>query len=557
MAKLPSVTNKVLDGGLRITPSGAREPWAAVGAASIVPGAHAVDGQQVSAVRALGTPREVREQLGRGDLPELLSSALAITEGQCFGVSVAGARAPGTRTPRAANAGPGAIALGYAAAVAGANAEYSGSVTITKAGILGAAEFRVAIDGVMDQVRTVPAAGTYAIPDTDMVLTFEDDGTTGPATNSFGDNATADEAAATVLRDTYAAANAAWLAQYDADPVLTISLQWAGGGAANQRRSGGAWEDVVPGFAAGDAWTISTPAPTATSAQVLAAIEELVCSEHRFRWISVAGVSTSSLWAALASKADQLASAANPRYIHFKSQHRRNAAAEDAATWQAALTGTERGNVSSTRLQVWAAWVDETDPWGVTEDRPMIGRANGLSARRRAHETIDAVKRKAIPGVDGIVPAGLTDAQILALDQAGYATVRIYGGLRGVYVTHGRMLAPPGSDFRLEERRRVMDRACELVHDRQRDEYLNSELDLDAGGLAMFLRVSSQPLQLMQDLGEITSFEISLANTVAEILSTDTIRTRIRVQPLGKASQIENEISYYSGAPQTQTEEEA
>ena len=489
MAKLPSVTNEVIDGGLGFTPGLAREPWAAIGAASLTPGLHAIGNpaQMVSAVRALGTPRDVRDQLGRGDLPELISSALAIAEGQCFAVSVPGTRAAGTLTGATANTGAGTITLGYAGALAGANAEYSGSLVIVEEGGLGVAEYQLVIDGVMDQIRTVPATpGTYAIPGTDMVLTF---------------------VAAT--------------------------------------------PDI---FEVGDNWTLAAPAPTASQAEVLAAIEELVCSEHRFRWISVAGVSTSTLWTALASRADSLAIAANPRYLHFKVQQRRNAAGEDAAAWVDVLTGTGRGNTSSTRVQCWGAWIDETDPFGVTEDRGMIGRASGLSARRRAHETIDAVKRRAIPGANGIVPVGLTDAQILSLDQAGYATVRRYGGLRGVYVTHGRMLAPSTSDFQFEERRRVMDLACERVHDRQRDEYLNSEIDLDAAGLDMFLRVSSGPLQLMQDLGFITSFQVRLNSSVEEILATDTIRTRISIQPLGKASQIENEISYYRGVPQTEEE---
>ena len=37
----------------------------------------------------------------------------------------------------------------------------------------------------------------------------------GPAQNTFGDAATANRAAAETLRDTYATANAAWLAQYN------------------------------------------------------------------------------------------------------------------------------------------------------------------------------------------------------------------------------------------------------------------------------------------------------------------------------------------------------
>ena len=70
--------------------------------------------------------------------------------------------------------------------------------------------------------------------------------TLGPATNTFGDDTTADKAAAAVLRDAYAAANAAWLAQY-ADRNLLILLRWTGDGEVVQRRNvaGDAWEDVT------------------------------------------------------------------------------------------------------------------------------------------------------------------------------------------------------------------------------------------------------------------------------------------------------------------------
>ena len=61
--------------------------------------------------------------------------------------------------------------------------------------------------------------------------------TLGPATNTFGDGTTADRAAAEALRDAYAGANAAWLAQYDADRTFLILLRWHGGGEVVQRRN--------------------------------------------------------------------------------------------------------------------------------------------------------------------------------------------------------------------------------------------------------------------------------------------------------------------------------
>ncbi len=61
----------------------------------------------------------------------------------------------------------------------------------------------------------------------------------GPATNTFMG---ATETAAEGERDTYAAANAAWLAAYDADSTLLIRLEY-GATIAYQSRAGGVWLD--------------------------------------------------------------------------------------------------------------------------------------------------------------------------------------------------------------------------------------------------------------------------------------------------------------------------
>ena len=81
--------------------------------------------------------------------------------------------------------------------------------------------------------------------------------TLGPTRNTFGDSLTADQAAAEALRDAYAGANAAWLAQYNGSRTFLILLQWTGGGEVVQRRNsaGDDWEpvtDVIRGRAGAD-----------------------------------------------------------------------------------------------------------------------------------------------------------------------------------------------------------------------------------------------------------------------------------------------------------------
>ena len=53
--------------------------------------------------------------------------------------------------------------------------------------------------------------------------------TLGPETNEFGTSSTANKAAAQTLRNTYASANAAWLAEYNDNVDFLIELNWTGG----------------------------------------------------------------------------------------------------------------------------------------------------------------------------------------------------------------------------------------------------------------------------------------------------------------------------------------
>ena len=95
----------------------------------------------------------------------------------------------------------------------------------------------------------------------------------GPAQNTFGTATTANRAAAEALRDTYANANTAWLAEYDGDRSFYIQLVWTGNASVVQRRNaaGTGWEDVT-GIIRGTRGATGAPGSNAV-AQVLAFLE--------------------------------------------------------------------------------------------------------------------------------------------------------------------------------------------------------------------------------------------------------------------------------------------
>lgn len=299
-------------------------------------------------------------------------------------------------------------------------------------------------------------------------------------------------------------------------------------------------------FVEGDTYSFETTAPKASNAEILAGVDELLDSNYDYEFIAVSGVSDTTLWAALATKAESAATS-RYRYIHFKCQGRYLSSSETLDGWVGALTGTERGLTVGGRVQVCVAWVESSDAiTGEVDRRPGLGWCCGMSAQKDIHEPVDHVGSSALSGITKILPEGMNDGHINALDNAGYVTFCQYIGKTGVYITHGRMFAEATSDYGLEERRRVMDYACKTVRLVQLD-YINSTVAIGADGsiegLDMFKAISANVLNEMKKIGQISGYEIDIDPT-QNILSTETLRTKIRIVPLGKMTFIENEISY-------------
>ena len=295
----------------------------------------------------------------------------------------------------------------------------------------------------------------------------------------------------------------------------------------------------------GTLWDFEVGAPSGT-AGMLAAADLLLDSRRRWEWISIAGVTTQDVWAALATKAQTALTQYN-RFMHFKSQARAPAAAETTGEWATALAGAERGETNDGRVQVYAGWLRIADPiTGEIETRGLSEIGAGWSARRRPHEPVDAVQYGALPGVVGLSPQDLTSAQVSTLAEAGYTVGRTYPGERGVYVAEGRTLAAATSDFKTEERRRVMDRACRLIYERQ-FRYLNSTVQIDGQGrmvgIRTFQRASQQPLDEMVRRQEISAGSVVI-DPIQDILATETITTEVRIIPLGKLRTIVTTVSF-------------
>jgi hypothetical protein len=301
-------------------------------------------------------------------------------------------------------------------------------------------------------------------------------------------------------------------------------------------------------FEEGDLYTFSASAPSATNGEVLSAIDTILEAKLGIEWIGVAGISAAPLWAALATKAE--GAEGIYQYLFFVAQARYKTASETLDQWVNALTGMERGTIRSTRLQVCAGWIQEADANGQVDVRGLMGTYCGKLAERKVHEGPDAVRYGGISAATAIKPDGINDGHIEALKNAGYVTARQIIGLTGIYITSGQMMSEEGSDYDLVERRRVMDKACRQIRAAQLF-YVNDTVKVGADGspegLQMFVAQSESPLRIMKTDGEISSGSVVIPEG-QNILSTKTLRTKVRIVPLGKMAYIENEIAYSNPA---------
>jgi hypothetical protein len=302
------------------------------------------------------------------------------------------------------------------------------------------------------------------------------------------------------------------------------------------------------GFVEGDTFTFSTTEPQATNGEMLAAIDQILDAKLNIEWIAVAGISSAPLWAALATKAEGAAGIF--QYLFFVAQARYKTASETLDQWVNALTGVERGTVASPRLQVCAGWIEEADSNGQVDTRGLIGTYCGKLASRKVHEGPDAVRYGGISAATALKPDGINDGHIEALKNAGYVTARQIIGLNGIYITSGRMMSEAGSDYDLVERRRAMDKACRQVRAAQLfwvNDTIKIGKDGSPEGIQMLIAQSKNPLDIMVTNSEISSCSIEIPSG-QNVLSTKTIRTKIRIVPLGKLEYLEDEIAYSNPA---------
>ena len=159
---IPDVYVQVQDGALGLLPPPAESIHAKVGVAQSGP---------VNTIVPVTTLQQVRDVFGRGPLAEALALSLAIGGGPIYAV-----RGNASQAGTVTQAGVSKTGSGNVTVTGSPNDAYELTVRITRSGDTGSATFQYTLDGgdTWSPDVAVPSSGTYALPDTGLVLNFAD-----------------------------------------------------------------------------------------------------------------------------------------------------------------------------------------------------------------------------------------------------------------------------------------------------------------------------------------------------------------------------------------------
>ncbi|MBN2546566.1 MAG: DUF2586 family protein [Spirochaetes bacterium] len=366
--------------------------------------------------------------------------------------------------------------------------EYDIQIMIDVEGGLNEAVFHYVIDGKESKKITVPnTPGTYAIPNTGLTLTFVP-GTPEPEEESYE---------------------------------------------------------------AGDVYFFSTTAPTATNADILEAVNELLIQKKDFSILAIAGKSDKALWTALNTLL--LTEEGKNNFKMAVCEARYLGSTETIDDYVTALCGSEKPDSSLTRVQIVALHCEINDVDGQVDVRSPAGHYCGhLAAVCSVQERPGKVKLGSITGLNKIYPLDeVNDAHLSSLDDAGYVTPVTYNGKSGIFFSRGRMMTELTSDFKNVPERRVLDKALTLVYEKQ-VEFLNDDVNVNKKdgspeGLEYFKAYSTMPLKDMIRDGEISNYELTIPEG-QNILTTETLEFELGVTPKGYLGIIKGTIYFVNPA---------
>lgn len=311
----------------------------------------------------------------------------------------------------------------------------------------------------------------------------------------------------------------------------------------------------VPGagpffFRAGEVHTFTCTAPGYSSTDATNAFNALrtTYATARFGFVHLVGAATTPSGAATIAAAVDVAMTAEAnafRYLFAIVE----CPDDTDANIIAAFT-----SFSSTRVMVAAGFCELVANGRVLKRNaawPLAARVSKQDIRRDLARTRQDDEGGPLQGVTRLYR---DEYATPGLDDARFATLRTYAGISGFYVGNGRMMANLGSDYQFVQFRRLMDRACTINYQALFPLLNDDVVRVDAAGLivevdarAIESRVNAQLAAEMTNRRRVSASSVVVIRD-NNILSTQVLRTKVRLRPVGYAKNIETDIAFENPA---------
>jgi hypothetical protein len=299
-------------------------------------------------------------------------------------------------------------------------------------------------------------------------------------------------------------------------------------------------------FQAGDEYRFTTTAPAYSLADLNAAINALFAqAQLRYQFVHVVGAATPTVAAAVDARMGEAAQA--HRYIW---------AMLEAQDLDDNSLRTAWASFASVRVGVGAGYAEVASPLtGRVHRRPIAWLWAGRRAARPAQEDVGRVASGPLVGV---VKLHRDEYVTPGLDEARFTTARTYPAYAGYFLTQGRIMAPPGSDFELDQYRSVMDLACTVAYQAglrfvnesiQVDPATGGIADRDAKKVEAYIRgmlATALKGKVSEDGGQ-PAVRVTVDRT-ENILSSRRLPVEIAIVPLGYAKYIAVTIGFENPA---------
>lgn len=286
-------------------------------------------------------------------------------------------------------------------------------------------------------------------------------------------------------------------------------------------------------FIEDDAYSFSTTSPTLSNASVLKAVESLTSFNKTVEICHIVGVSGKTLWAALASTAQDFLNLYKKPLI-FLCEARACREDETLDEYMAAME-LERKGISSLYICI-------SMTYGVYQRKDlrvqlinMAGVVSGLLGAAKESLSIGCVEEFPVScaKLQKMLPDGI-ETYSEQFDAMGYTVFRQYTGRDDFYVANANVMAPAGSDFPYVENVRVLNRIVREIS-RKASDKIQAEVDPNdlEGSVARIEAHLNIAMEECERDKVISSGEVTIDTENLNILADETMDVSVGWVPMG------------------------